>query len=113
MKIITKNRNARFNYQIIDTFDTGLVLSGTEIKSIDFRRGEDGEAKITVELSDSSSIVDLQKRDGKILIDFIALIASFSPAVAENTQILSTQKQRICKWGINFFGSELFEFKEN
>jgi type IV pilus assembly protein PilQ len=46
-------------------------LSVTEIKSIDFRRGESGEARIIVELSDSSSVVDLQKINGKILIDFI------------------------------------------
>lgn len=29
-----KNRQAHFNYEIIDTFETGIVLKGTEIKSI-------------------------------------------------------------------------------
>ena len=28
------NRQARFNYQIFDTFEAGIVLTGTEIKSI-------------------------------------------------------------------------------
>ena len=33
-KLIAKNPTARHNYEIIDTIETGLVLSGTEIKSI-------------------------------------------------------------------------------
>ena len=28
------NRKANFNYEIIDTYETGIVLTGTEIKSI-------------------------------------------------------------------------------
>ncbi|MBC7282699.1 SsrA-binding protein SmpB [Hoeflea sp.] len=33
-KIVAENRKARFNYEIIDTFETGLVLTGTEVKSL-------------------------------------------------------------------------------
>ena len=33
-KIISKNPTARHNYTIIDTIEAGIVLSGTEIKSI-------------------------------------------------------------------------------
>jgi len=52
VKIITKNRKARFNYFIEETFEAGIVLQGTEVKSIrdgkislsdsyaDFRSGE-------------------------------------------------------------------------
>ena len=32
--LIAKNPTARHNYEIIDTLETGIVLSGTEIKSI-------------------------------------------------------------------------------
>ena len=32
--VIAKNPTARHNYNIIDTIETGIVLSGTEIKSI-------------------------------------------------------------------------------
>lgn len=32
--IIAKNPTARHNYEIIDTYEAGIVLSGTEIKSI-------------------------------------------------------------------------------
>ena len=33
-KLIAKNPTAKHNYSIIDTLETGIVLSGTEIKSI-------------------------------------------------------------------------------
>lgn len=34
VKIIAQNRKARFNYEILETFDAGLVLLGTEVKSL-------------------------------------------------------------------------------
>lgn len=34
MKIITKNRKAYFNYEILDRSEAGIVLTGSEIKSI-------------------------------------------------------------------------------
>ncbi len=33
-KIITVNRKARHDYEIVDTFEAGLVLLGTEVKSL-------------------------------------------------------------------------------
>lgn len=33
-KSITKNKKAYFNFQILDTYEAGLVLQGSEIKSI-------------------------------------------------------------------------------
>jgi SsrA-binding protein len=33
-KIVAENRKARFNYEIVDTFEAGLVLTGTEVKSL-------------------------------------------------------------------------------
>lgn len=44
-----KNKKARFNYEITDTYTAGLVLTGTEIKSI-----RDGKASLT----DSYCVVD-------------------------------------------------------
>lgn len=32
-KILCENRKARFNYQILETFEAGIVLKGTEVKS--------------------------------------------------------------------------------
>ena len=43
-----QNRKANFDYEIIDTYETGIVLTGTEIKSI-----RDGRAN----LKDSYAII--------------------------------------------------------
>lgn len=34
IKVISKNRRASFDYHLLDHFEAGLVLTGTEIKSI-------------------------------------------------------------------------------
>jgi SsrA-binding protein len=33
-KVVATNRQARFNYEILDTFEAGLVLLGSEVKSL-------------------------------------------------------------------------------
>jgi SsrA-binding protein len=33
-KIVSENRKARYSYDILDTFETGIVLSGSEVKSL-------------------------------------------------------------------------------
>jgi len=33
-RLIAENRKARFNYEIRETFEAGIVLSGTEVKSL-------------------------------------------------------------------------------
>jgi SsrA-binding protein len=52
---IAKNRRARHDYTIIDTWEAGLVLTGSEVKSL-----RDGKAN----LSDAYGIV----RDGEIYL---------------------------------------------
>lgn len=39
-KVIATNPNARHNYTIIDTLETGIVLYGTEIKSVRKRKSK-------------------------------------------------------------------------
>ena len=34
IKVVSKNRKAKFEYQLYDTYEAGLELQGTEIKSI-------------------------------------------------------------------------------
>ena len=34
IKIINDNKKARFNFEVIDTFEAGLVLTGSEVKSL-------------------------------------------------------------------------------
>ena len=33
-KLITDNRTARHDYQLLDRFEAGIVLTGTEVKSL-------------------------------------------------------------------------------
>jgi SsrA-binding protein len=33
-RIVAQNRKARFNYQIGETFEAGIALTGTEVKSL-------------------------------------------------------------------------------
>jgi type IV pilus assembly protein PilQ len=41
-----------------------------QIENIDFRRGEDGQGRIIVELSDPSIPADMKQEDGKVVVDF-------------------------------------------
>ena len=34
IKIITENKKARFDYEILETYEAGLVLTGSEVKSL-------------------------------------------------------------------------------
>ena len=40
-KVAAENRKARFNYEVLDTLETGLVLTGSEVKAL-----RDGHANI-------------------------------------------------------------------
>ncbi|MFA5385301.1 MAG: SsrA-binding protein SmpB [Eubacteriales bacterium] len=48
-KVVSVNRKARHEYHLLDTFETGIVLTGTEVKSI--RAGN-------VSMQDSYAIVE-------------------------------------------------------
>ena len=52
---IARNKRARFDYHLLETFEAGIVLTGTEVKSL-----RDGKANI----ADSYGIV----RDGEIFL---------------------------------------------
>jgi SsrA-binding protein len=47
--IVADNRKARFNYEFIDTFEAGLQLTGTEVKSLREGRASLGESYATVQ----------------------------------------------------------------
>ncbi|BDA83819.1 SsrA-binding protein [Aureimonas sp. SA4125] len=42
--IVAENRKARHNYSIIDTLEAGMVLTGTEVKSLRLGRSTIGES---------------------------------------------------------------------
>jgi SsrA-binding protein len=43
-KTVAENRRARFDYYIEDTFEAGIMLTGTEVKSLRFGEGSIAEA---------------------------------------------------------------------
>jgi SsrA-binding protein len=44
LKVIARNRKARFEYEIIDTFEAGMVLLGTEVKALRNGKASLGDA---------------------------------------------------------------------
>jgi SsrA-binding protein len=43
-KVVAENRRARFEYFVEDTFEAGIALTGTEVKSLRFGEGSIAEA---------------------------------------------------------------------
>jgi SsrA-binding protein len=44
LKTVADNRKARFNYEIVDTYEAGIALTGTEVKSLRGGKATIGEA---------------------------------------------------------------------
>ncbi len=49
IKLIANNKKARFDYFIEDTFEAGIVLHGTEVKSLRMGKGSIKESFIRIE----------------------------------------------------------------
>jgi SsrA-binding protein len=43
-RVVADNRRARFNYEIVDTYEAGIALTGTEVKSLRTGKATIGEA---------------------------------------------------------------------
>ncbi len=43
-KLVADNRKARFHYELLDTFEAGIVLVGTEVKSLRLGKATIGES---------------------------------------------------------------------
>lgn len=48
MNIVAQNRKARYEYEILDTFEAGIVLKGTEVKSLRDGKGNIAECFVEV-----------------------------------------------------------------
>ncbi len=55
MKLVTQNKKARHDYRILDSFEAGIVLLGTEVKSL-----REGRAN----LRDSFAVIE----DGEVIL---------------------------------------------
>jgi len=78
-KIVATNRKAKFEYFILETFEAGIVLKGTEIKSV--RAGQ-------ISLADAY----VQINDGKEAWLMNAHIAPYDPANRYNHDPLRPRK---------------------
>ena len=52
IKVVVQNRKARFNYEVLDQFEAGIVLTGTEVKSLRDGKIQLVDAYATVERSE-------------------------------------------------------------
>ena len=43
-RVVADNRKARFNYEILETYEAGIALTGTEVKSLRGGKATIGEA---------------------------------------------------------------------
>jgi SsrA-binding protein len=43
-KVVADNRKARFNYEIVETYEAGIALTGTEVKSLRVGKATIGDA---------------------------------------------------------------------
>jgi SsrA-binding protein len=75
---IARNKRARFDYEILDTWECGIVLTGTEVKSL-----RDGRAQIT----DAYGIV----KDGEVWL-LNAHIAPYAQGNIWNHDPVRTRK---------------------
>ncbi|MGI8514246.1 MAG: SsrA-binding protein SmpB [Acidimicrobiia bacterium] len=95
VKVIASNRRARHDYEILDTFEAGLVLVGSEVKS-----ARDGK----VQIKDSFAHV----RDGEIfLVGTYFAPYNFSRGGGHEPE--RTRKLLLQRRQINRLGSEVAE----
>lgn len=55
IKIIDHNKKARFNYEILDTFEAGIQLVGTEVKSL--REGKTSIAEAFIQIRNGEAFL--------------------------------------------------------
>ena len=63
-KVIAQNRKARHDYAIEDTYEAGIVLQGTEVKSL--RQGRASLVDGFVDFDRELSIVGVRAADGEM-----------------------------------------------
>ena len=61
-RIAAENRKARYNYEILETFEAGLVLTGTEVKSLRQGKANIAESYATEEVNEQ--VLRLLRRHG-------------------------------------------------
>jgi SsrA-binding protein len=78
-KIVSDNRQARFQYEILETYETGIELVGTEVKSI--RQGR-------VNLRDGFALI----RNGEVLLHNVHISPHSTASLVFNHDPTRTRK---------------------
>lgn len=50
---------------------TAGTMAGRAIENVDFRRGEAGEGRVMITLSDPATLVDMREEGGRVILDFL------------------------------------------
>jgi len=77
-RVIATNRRARFEYEVLDSFEAGIVLVGPEVKSL--RAGK-------ANLGDAYAVI----RGGEVYLEKLH-IGAYEPATRANAEPLRTRK---------------------
>ena len=89
---VATNRAARFHYEVVESFEAGIALQGTEVKSL-----RDGKAR----LQDSYCVID----DGEVYLRG-SYIPPYPPA-RENHEPERSRKLLLHRWEIERLRREL------
>jgi SsrA-binding protein len=77
-KVIARNRRARYDYEVLDTFEAGMALLGPEVKSL-----RDGKAN----MGDAYAVI----RRGECWLEKLH-ISPYDPATRENADPMRPRK---------------------
>ncbi len=70
-KVAEESFTARPSKTLASSAGFTVDAAKASIGNVDFRRGENGEGKIIVDLSDPHVSIDVEEKDGKILVSFL------------------------------------------
>ncbi len=59
MKTLISNKHAKRNYHILEVFEAGMLLSGTEVKSISKSQASINEAYVTIDNNNEAWILNM------------------------------------------------------
>lgn len=113
MKIIARNKKASFNYFLLDNFEAGIVLQGTEIKSVRANKVNIGDAYCIIR-NEEMFIVNMhiakydhgnifnhdETRQRKLLLHKKQIIKIHNKVMQENLTIVPTKvymEKGLCK----------------
>ncbi len=114
MKTIATNRTARFNYELLETYEAGIVLKGTEIKSVRLGKVSIQDSYIRLDKNLEAFIIDMhispyhhgthynheEKRRRKLLLNKRELIKINNRVVKDQLTVIPTKiyiKDGLCK----------------